>query len=568
MPQIIQHPTLGSIEFPDSMGDADIVSAIKKLESQGQQPAAAPQQRTAADLAADPAMQAAMARAGGGGFVPGPGVSPEVAKTIAGMGVEGGVTAAGQAAGMGFAGPVGASVGGAVAAPVGYFLNKLIRGETPSMGGAVGSAIMGAVPGSPLAGTGVKGFAKEAAKQAGTAVAAETGEAIAEKRAPTAEGIGARVGGAVIGTIGGKAFDFGQIADRKMAQEVNKQFWDDALVKAQEMGMKNLPSAANGIKLNKILESIAGRTRTISEINDLNNELWTTLSLKAMGLEPQLGVQTKQILGKAIDEAAQPYAEIRALAKKAEVDLNALKKTKLTAANEHELNIQMSDPAFVQESSSLAKQAAADVDAFRLKQEKANNYKNSQSASEKELGKKYQEEADQHLANLEDGLKEMGREDLWQKFSKARVRLAQLGEIEQALLPGGTVDPGVYSRSIESGTPFTGDLKTLAMFASDPRFKLTTQVEPRLPPQAQGLMQEFAQEAVRAPVGALLQSQFYQRAMARPSYTALPDYVSRFMKTATQSELDQRLNQPNSLLKFYAELYPRKPEQAQPQLTR
>lgn len=543
------------------MSQEDIAAALTKMDQQ-----AAPS-RSAAELAADPAMQAAMARAGGGGFVPGPGVSPDVAKAVAGLGVEGGLTAAGQAAGMAFAGPPGASVGGAVAAPIGYALNRLIRGETPTFAGAAGSAVMGAVPGSPLAGLGVKGVAKEAAKQAGAALGAETTEAIVSGKPPTAEGLGARMGGAVIGTIAGKAFDFGQIADRKTSQEITQLFWDDALKKAQDMGMRVLPSAANGVKLNKILESVAGRTRTIAEINDLNNELWTTLSMKAMGLQPQLGVETKKLLSQAIEQAAEPYAEIRALAQKAEVDLAALKKTKLTAANEHELNIQMSDPEFVKESSSLAKKAAADVDAFRLKQEQANRYKNSTSAAEQELGKKYQEQADKHMADLKEGLIEMNREDLWQKFNKSRVRLAQLGEIENALLPGGTVDPAAYRRSIEGGTGFTGDLKTLAMFASDPRFRLTTQATPRLPPQSEGLLQEFASETVRAPVAALLKSPMYQQTMAQPSYTAMPDFVSRFMKTATQSELEQRLSQPNSLLKFYSEIYPRKPEQ-QPQPSR
>jgi len=555
---IIDHPKFGPTEFPDSMSQDEIIAALKKMDAQAMSSTQGP---TAEQLMRDPAMQAAIARAGGGTIVPGPGISADAAKAIAGMGVEGGLTAAGQAAGMAFAGPPGASVGGAITAPIGYALNKLIKGETPTMGGAAGSAVMGAVPGSPLAGLGMKGMAKEGLKQIGAGLGAETAEALVEGKAPTAQGVAARTGGAMIGLIGGKAFDFGQAADRQTAKEVTQLFWDDALKKAQEKGLAVLPSMANGVKLNKLLESMAGKTRTIAEINDLNNELFTTLTMQAVGLQPQLGVQTKKILGQAVEEAARPYAEIRALAQKAEADLVALKKNRLTASNEHELNVQMADPEFVRESSALAKKASVDVDKYRLTQEKANNYLNSTSAAEKELGKKYQEEAAGYLKDIESGLKEMGREDLLNKFQAARKRLAQLGEVEQALTPGGTVDMAKLRRSAESGTPFTGDLKTLAMFASDPRFRYVTQSNLRLPPSEMGGIQEVGQEMFRTPIGSLIQSPFYQRTMAQPSYTAMPDFVSRFMKTATQSELDQRLSQPNSLLQFYQQIYPRKPEQ-------
>ena len=58
-------------------------------QSQPSVQVAAPAQAgpTAEQLMRDPAMQAAMARAGGGTAVPGPGISADSARAIAGMGV-------------------------------------------------------------------------------------------------------------------------------------------------------------------------------------------------------------------------------------------------------------------------------------------------------------------------------------------------------------------------------------------------------------------------------------------------------------------------------------------------
>jgi len=133
MPQTIQHPTLGAIQFPDEMGDDQIVSAIKKLEGEQSAAPVAPAAAPREVHPIDPAMMAAAARAGGGGFVGGYPISgPQAVRgavTGARMLGEGVGTAAAQVAAMPAMatplGPAAPSIAGATAA---RFLNTIGQG--------------------------------------------------------------------------------------------------------------------------------------------------------------------------------------------------------------------------------------------------------------------------------------------------------------------------------------------------------------------------------------------------------------------------------------------------------
>jgi hypothetical protein len=160
----------------------------------------------------------------------------------------------------------------------------------------------------------------------------------------------------------------------------------------------------------------------------------------------------------------------------------------------------------------------------------------------------------------------MGKKDLYDAFEAARKKIAMIKTIENALTPQEKVSQEALARAIKRGEPLTDKLKTLAMFSSDPRLKSVATSEVTAMPESQGLLQEVG-NVVREPFRRIVTSDIYQQTMARPMYSDMPDFLARFVRTSTQADLEERQSQPNSLLQFYAQVYPRNvpPEQQQQQ---
>lgn len=514
--------------------------------------------------------------AGGGSMAPSGmmpiGVGPQfggqaamepVARESLAAGVEGLLASTGQAVGTPL-GPVGVAGGGFAGGGLGRVIGDIIRGEEPTFEKALGSGVSSMVPGAGLRQLGKAALAREGAKQAVANVAGMAAEDIATGTEISPEKAAMYAGMSFLSTGVGRALDPGEIVDRETNRKLQDLLNQRNLERLQAKGIKILPSMVNTNKVNATLEALAGRPATVAEIRALNEEVFTTMAQKAVGLDPKVGPLTEKRLQDAAREAAQPYAEIRALREKAQADLDALKKTALTAQNAHELEIVRSDPKMVENMAELSKKAAADIDAFQKADFNAKAYRKKHDVShdpeDLEKAKKFREEAEARRADLKAGLTEMGRKDLYTNFEKARVKIAQIGEVENALIAD-RIDPQELARSKKRGTKFTGELYSIAKFAEDPRFKPVATTEVRMRPEL-GLMRAGA-EATGSPVSKFLQSPFYQETFARPSYQNMPDFISRFARTATQSELESLQAQPNSILQFYAEKYPRQPEQQQ-----
>lgn len=483
-----------------------------------------------------------------------------VAREALAAGTEGLMASAGQAAGAPF-GPIGVAGGGLVAGGMGRVIADIIRGEEPTFEKALGSGVSSMVPGSGLRTLGKAALMREGAKQAAANVAGMAAEDIATGRELSPEKAAMYAGMSFLSTGVGRALDPGEIVDRETNRKMQDLLNQRNLERLQAKGIKILPSMVNTNKVNAALEAIAGRPATVSEIRALNEEVFTTMAQKAIGLDPKLGPLTEKRLQDAVVDASKPYAEIRALRTKAQADLDALDKTALTARNAHELEIAQSDPKFVESRAELSKKAAADVDAFQKADFNAKAYRKKHDVThdpeDLEKSKSFREEAEKLRANLKEGLTELGRPELYREFEKARVKIAQIGEVENALMAG-RVDPQALARSKARGTKFTGDLYSIAAFAQDPRFKPVATTEVKMRPEL-GTVRAGA-EAVGSPVSKFLQSPFYQETFARPSYQDMPDFLSRFARTSTQTELEQLQSQPNSVLQFYADRYPRNPE--------
>jgi len=520
--------------------------------------------------------------AGGAGPLPASGMMPlmtrqtrqtmaEVAKTAAPALVESGMATAGQAGGAALAGPPGASIGGAVGGFVGSITAQMMRGEQPSMAEATGAAASSAVPGAPLARASKILLAKEAGKQAAANVSGLTLQRLMEGKDLTPEETAAYAGMAGLSTMLGKVVDPGALANRETMREINDAYAQQYIREAQKEGMKILPSSMNKTRLNAMLEALGGKAMTIAELRELNEDFFTALAASQVGVKPQLGKRLSKQLEQAAEEAAAPYGEIRALREKAAADLDALQKgSRLKATNEHEFQVLSSDPAFVKKEAELSRKAAADVDKFREANANARKYREAYEVSRQpkdlDLANEWSEVAEKSRENLRVGLEEMGKKDLYDAFEAARKKIAMIKTIENALTPQEKVSQEALARAIKRGEPLTDKLKTLAMFSSDPRLKSVATSEVTAMPESQGLLQEVG-NVVREPFRRILTSDIYQQTMARPMYSDMPDFLARFVRTSTQADLEERQSQPNSLLQFYAQVYPRNvpPEQQQQQ---
>lgn len=482
--------------------------------------------------------------------------------------VEGLTTTAGQGAGAVLAGPPGASAGGAIGAAGGYAIAQKMRGEEITGPGMAGAAVSGAYPGSGLSKMGAKGLLRETGMQAGANVGGLALQRLLEGKPLDEKEAAMFTGMAAVSTALGKLVDPGKIATAVERRTIHDQQNDLAMKALQSKGIKILPSMRNPARLNKALEAISGREATIAEIRQLNEELFTGIATAQVGIQPKKGVLLSKQLDDAKKEASKFFGEINELAAKHADDLDALRKTELTASNAHELEVILSDPAYVEKTSELTVKAKADADKFlRAKDElRLANKQFDRTNVREDLDKvKYwQEKSDEYAKDLEDGLKAMDREDLHKKFLEARRKIGMINEIEDALTPGDFVDPQKLAKAQERGVPFTGDLANLARFANDPRFQAVTSLqvkEPSSPGRLSGLM-----DVMTEPGRTLLKSDLYQKFVAAADPASMPDFIARFARTSAQAEMEKQEAQKNRVLEFYKNVYPREqPPQQQPQ---
>lgn len=498
-----------------------------------------------------------------------------LAETITGAGpaaVEGAIATTAQAGGAALAGPPGAAVAGAAGGFLGNLAAQALRGGQISLPEATGAAASAFVPGKPLAKAGAAMLGREALKQAGANVSGLALQRLMEGKELDPKEAATYAGLAAIATSTGKLLDPGKLADREAINLVTNQQAAEYIRKAQEMGLKVLPSTVNKTKINDLIEALGGRSLTIAEMREMNEDLFTALAAKDVGVTPALGQRLDRQLRAAAEKAAQPMAEIKALQVKAQADLDALeKKSALAATNEHELQILRSDPEYVREQAKLGKQAGADVEKFREANSKKNDYytkyETGRDPKDLKLAREFEKRAEDARASLEEGLTELGRPDLYEKWNESRRLISKIKELESIITPAGKIPSEGLAAGIKRGVPFDARLQTLAQFGADPRMRSVTTSEFTNRPESGGRLSEIA-DVFLSPVRSMLASETYQRQFARPVYSNMPDSIARFTKTAMQADLEERQKAPNSLLNFYAQAYPRTPPtQAIPQPT-
>lgn len=498
-----------------------------------------------------------------------PATSAISARNVAAGAIEGVGGAIGQAIGARVGGAPGAAIGGAILGGAGNVIGQMVSDKPFDLEQAMAAPIGNAIPGAPLAKAGAVLLAKEAGKQAAANVAQLAAEKLLKGEPLTPEQASMYAGMGAISTAVGRVVDPGKILSKAEQSKVFQSFADEYVKKAQALGIKAMPSSLNKNSLNSFLEVLAGPEATAKELRDINEELYTSIASASVGVKPQLGARLSTQLDKASKAAAKPYEDIRGLMAKAQADEAALEKTALTATNAHELEIARADPAFVKKQIELGKKAAADIDKFRDANFKAGSYQDkyklSRDPNDLELASKFSKEATEYKKNLQEGLESYGPQgkELYKQFEDARKLISQIKTIESALTPAEKVSANKLGSMASPDSPVTGNLDTLMRFASDPRFKSVTSSEAS--EMAKRGFAGTAADFLRAPVAPaareILKSNWYQQTMAKPSYVAMPDFVARAARGSTQAALKQMQSEPNSLLQFYQNIYPRRQEE-------
>lgn len=293
MPQLIEVPNYGQVEFPDDMTDDQIVAAIKKTALGYKQPKQITMQDDLrAELEANP-ISAKFAAAG-------------TALTDLYQGGK-------QALGMGNAQDIEN--------------NRVIRDANPmsALAGNVGLFAAGGAA-APFLNT-----AKGAALAGGTVggLAPVQGENVAQQKLGNAL-LGAGIGGAVTKGAQGVTNALAKSTLAKQTLQAQNTTKDASLKAAQEAGYVIPKSLYDPTFLSNRLESVAGKAATKQAAAGRNTEVTNLLARKSLGLPNDAPLSVNAVEG-VRKTAYKPYEEIAGLSKGAANTLEDLKQNRADA---------------------------------------------------------------------------------------------------------------------------------------------------------------------------------------------------------------------------------------------
>ncbi len=488
---------------------------------------------------------------------------------MADMGMEAGGATAGQAAGIPFAPatfgasvPIGGAIGG-MAGNYGAQRRRISAGEQPKfmLGQMLGAGVAGAIPGASAESAGARAFlTRGGINAAGNMAATATTSAVDQGKMPSAGELGI----AAAGGLAAGAFRGTNVNQKEVERQIANSVKDQTLAEMRMAGYVVDPSKVNPNPVTTLLQSIGGKAATAQQAVILNQEVTNALAKKALGSDPVTPITDKLLAAKRA-EWGQAYKQIDDIAATGEKNLAALKKSRFTAADPHELAIQQADPATVKEASSLAIQAGADLKAYREANYGAKQafsaYKMTGDPTALENAKAFREAAGAAHDKIVASVKEMGMPDLAKDLQTARVGYAKAAQIEKALNKAtGDVSAPTIGNAFDDGAPLTDELATIGKGenAMGNYLREAASTPPPGPNYLKGLVSggaamaggaagasKFGQPGAiaGAAAGALLPvlledkarkvllSQTYQRMFATPRYqTQIPAYADQFAR--------------------------------------
>jgi hypothetical protein len=421
-----------------------------------------------------------------------------VGGAIMDMGAEASLSSLGQAAGSA-TGPFSTAlvptlgaVGGATGNALGQ-VRRMMTGNQDkfSLGQITSAAATGAIPGASLAKATAKQLMARSILNASANVAAATAQQEIDdfkktsavdsagnprspieraiEAAPTTKQLAIAAGAGVIGTGFQKYLDMGsnqyarEFAKNKSLGVPDLKAWQAAREAGYMFPATILDKQANGIRgrLANMVESVAGKSRSAQEFQDINSKITDELAGKALGLPGDMSVTTASLNGLR-KEAKVPYDIVAEMSSQAQKDLDALKKPVFLINDPHEQAIKLSSKEYVEKASELATKAGANLDAWKEARVKLNGLQFAQAKTGKVL---YEDIAAAKAAverthnNLVDGVKAIGGDKLAKDLERSKVLYAKIAEVERALESEGHVSAAKLSAS---DADITGELSTIA----------------------------------------------------------------------------------------------------------
>jgi len=322
MPQLIDVPGHGVVEFPDGMSDAQIVAAIQKNTVTPAQTQTLPANSGVANLAATVL-----------------GLPGETVKNIANLGIAG-------------YGTVKGLLGGTPPDLIQHTHGDIA--DVKQMMRSTGQP--GLSPDNPTpnskVGTAAYNFTSRGGFIPGGAIPA-AGSMVAEKLGgPQWAPVGAMVPQAAI--TGYNAMRAPGLA----RQESQNAVRDQTFKEGQQAGYVVPPSAAGGGFVSKRMESLGGKAAIGQEAAVRNQKVTNDLARKAVGL-PKDSAISVQALEAQREKFSAPYREVSGISKDAASALEQLKQTRFDANNYFRHYDVSADPASLAKAKELSSQAAA-----------------------------------------------------------------------------------------------------------------------------------------------------------------------------------------------------------------
>lgn len=356
----------------------------------------------------------------------------------------------------------GGKLGAEIAGTMG--VGGALAGAAPASLAAKAPALVEAVKTAGMSAAGKTGAAGLATRMAGGAL---TGGAAAGLVNPEDAGTGAAIGAALPPALQA-AGKVGQAVGRVIKGPEQTPELRAAVQAARDAGYVIPPTQAKPTLGNRMLEGFAGKLTTAQNASSKNQAVTNNLAAKAIGLPADTKI-TPDVIKSVRDVAGQAY---EAIGQSGTVTpgasyasaLNAIEAPFKKAAQGFpnakpspvlQLVESLRSPTF-DAASAVAKikelRSAAD-DAFRAG--------NSDVGRASRAGAKALEDA------LESHLQQTGATDLLKNFRDARQLIAKTYTVEKALNPAsGSVDARKLAGELKKGKPLSGDLKSVAEFAS------------------------------------------------------------------------------------------------------
>ena len=472
----------GGLRKAHAAGNAEhakiFADEIRRLKSQTPSPAvstpAKPYGGTRYDIAGVPQVRAE---------------SPGSLDTLREMATSAGGATAGQMIGTAILPGVGTSIGGAIGGGVSNLVNQLQRMAADpdykfQYGELAADVGTGAIPGAPLASSGMKAVGREALKQGAGAVAGaqtqaaiDQGKLLSPTQALTSLALGG-AGGAVAQKIQAGSKPVQEAIQAQMAGRSMRSVTAD---EGAKLGLKAPPAdiekvAEGGVSFGtKQLSSAAGADAMRFETQLQNQKAVNRAVKEELQLPKDAEVDLTTLRG-IRETAGKVYSEVGEIGEKGQRDLKDIEflQKRYTQTSDPMERARLEDEfeaAFRSTKNRAEIEAMADVE--KLKNLRAESrkqrdlYYSSEGKNPEALQKSIaaREQAQALELSIEEAVTRAGKPDLAEKLRKARETIAKSYDAEDAINLGtGDFDAAVFGRKIDLKKPLTGNFKTIGKF--------------------------------------------------------------------------------------------------------